>query len=65
MEKKISVRFNGTGVIEAETEGFKGAACQETMDQLLGNLGATVSTSVTDDYYESPDDQQETESQSG
>ena len=63
--KKINVRFKEGGLIEAETEGFKGTACQEAMEGLLGSFGQTVSTEVTDDYYESPDDQQETESQSG
>jgi hypothetical protein len=63
-EKFISVRFDKVpGQVEAETMGFKGTACQDTMKQVLGTLGTTTSTELTDDYYENPDPQAETESQ--
>lgn len=64
--KSIRIRFGqAPGTFEAETEGFKGPACEKTMTEVMKNLGRVVDTQHTEDYYEDPDPQQEAHKQGG
>jgi len=60
-QKIIRVKFGqgAPGTLEAETFGFKGAACEEVMAKVMQNVGEQVSAKHTDDYYEDPDPQKE------
>ena len=58
--QKIVIRFGqAPGTFEAETLGFKGAKCEETMAKVLRDLGDQLSAKHTDDFYEDPDTQKE------
>ena len=51
-EERITITIDTEGVIQAETEGFKGEVCLSELENLLGDLMEPKKITKTDEYYQ-------------
>lgn len=61
MSRKVIVTVDKDGKIVAEASGFKGSGCQQVIDSLLSELGEKTSGEHTSEYFESSENQQQTQ----
>jgi len=53
--KRILVNISKDGSkVTVETDGYRGAACKEASEALLGALGETVSNKEKAEFYQDP-----------
>lgn len=51
-EQRIVITIDENGKINASTEGIKGEACLDELQQLLGDLADLSSMRKTDEFYQ-------------
>jgi hypothetical protein len=50
-QEKINVTIDERGNIEVKGEGFEGSGCEKIIDDLCNQLGQSVKSEKTADYY--------------
>lgn len=55
MDKKITITINENGSMDLKTDGFKGEACVNELEEILEDLALINSLKKTDDYYQKID----------
>lgn len=51
MPREIKIKIDRDGKIEAEAEGFRGQACEQTINELLIGFADTEKSKHKDEYY--------------
>lgn len=49
-EQQITLTIDEEGAITAKTSGFKGEACLEALEELLGDTTGLIQVKTTDEY---------------
>ncbi|MBA6352484.1 DUF2997 domain-containing protein [Colwellia sp. BRX9-1] len=51
-EQQITLTIDGEGAITAKTNGFKGEACLEALEEILGDTTGLIHVKTTDEYHQ-------------
>ncbi|MDO6639736.1 DUF2997 domain-containing protein [Shewanella sp. 5_MG-2023] len=51
-EQQITLTIDEEGAITAKTNGFKGEACLEALEEILGDTTGLIQVKTTDEYHQ-------------